>query len=390
MELLKNLVVRNYKNIQNLKLDGLGNVNLFTGKNNTGKSSLLEAISIYINNGDLSTLVEILKMRGELNADSKHSKIEDSEELFSAFSSLFSNWKPINGKTKVISIGETTNTLFGEEIESDSGLHIDIVRYIEEKERSDDNTVVRTNIILLEDHENSDLLANVGFTLRMRKKNNQNLIPFSSFYRFPRYSTYNNFFSASQDRNFQYVKPTNTNDEENSSFWDKIALTEKEEYVIEGLKIIEPSIQRVAFVGEKGGDRKRNERKVVAKLNGMDGTVPLQSMGDGINRILSIILSLVNAENGVFVIDEFENGLHHSVQRQLWEIIFKLSKSLNIQVFATTHSSDCIDSFEGVLNSQSELSGKLFRLERKKDGIKVVEFNQKELQVATDNDIETR
>ena len=66
-------------------------------------------------------------------------------------------------------------------------------------------------------------------------------------------------------------------------------------------------------------------------------------MGDGINRILTIILAMVNCENGYLLIDEFENGLHYSVQEKLWEIIFYLAKRLNIQVFATTHSNDTIE-----------------------------------------------
>jgi AAA15 family ATPase/GTPase len=113
-------------------------------------------------------------------------------------------------------------------------------------------------------------------------------------------------------------------------------------------------------------------------------------MGDGINRILSIVLAAVNADNGVLLIDEFENGLHHSVQQQLWEVIFKLSELLNIQVFVTTHSNDCISGFEEVLNQESGASGKLIRLERKTAGIRTVEFDSKELEIATDNNIETR
>jgi AAA15 family ATPase/GTPase len=71
-------------------------------------------------------------------------------------------------------------------------------------------------------------------------------------------------------------------------------------------------------------------------------------MGDGMNRILTIILALVNSDNGCLLIDEFENGLHYTVQENLWRIIFHLSKELNIQVFATTHSEDCIKGFQSV------------------------------------------
>jgi len=117
----------------------------------------------------------------------------------------------------------------------------------------------------------------------------------------------------------------------------------------------------------------------------------LRSMGDGINRILTIILALVNAENGFLLLDEFENGLHYTVQKQLWEIIFKLSQKLNVQVFATTHSNDCISGFENVLNSSTNtVSGKLIRLDNVNGVIKQVEFSPKEIEIANDQNIEVR
>jgi AAA15 family ATPase/GTPase len=100
---------------------------------------------------------------------------------------------------------------------------------------------------------------------------------------------------------------------------------------------------------------------------------------------------LVNADKGFLLIDEFENGLHYTVQEQLWNIIFSLSQKLDIQVFATTHSEDCIRSFENVLNRSTDFhDGKLVRLDNENGIIKQVEFNAKELQIATEQNIEIR
>ncbi len=129
----------------------------------------------------------------------------------------------------------------------------------------------------------------------------------------------------------------------------------------------------------------------VIKLSNNPRVLPLQSMGDGINRILTIILALVNADNGFLLIDEFENGLHYTVQKQLWDIIFKLAPKLNVQVFVTTHSEDCISGFESVLNSPgNSLDGKLIRLDNKNGTIKQVEFSAHELKIANDQNIEIR
>lgn len=69
-------------------------------------------------------------------------------------------------------------------------------------------------------------------------------------------------------------------------------------------------------------------------------------MGDGITRLFHIILALVNAKNGVLLVDEFENGLHWSVQEKVWETVFQLAERLDVQVFATTHSRDCVQAFQ--------------------------------------------
>jgi AAA15 family ATPase/GTPase len=114
-------------------------------------------------------------------------------------------------------------------------------------------------------------------------------------------------------------------------------------------------------------------------------------MGDGINRVLTIILALVNADNGFLLIDEFENGLHYIVQEQLWKVIFNLAQKLNVQVFVTTHSEDCIAGFESILNSfNNTLEGKLIRLDNVNGTITQVEFNAQELKIASDQKIEIR
>ena len=113
-------------------------------------------------------------------------------------------------------------------------------------------------------------------------------------------------------------------------------------------------------------------------------------MGDGINHLLSIILALVNVENGILLIDEFETGLHYTAQRKLWEIIFTLSQKLNIQVFATTHSLDTIRTFQQVLNETNPKEGQLIRLQNKNGEIVHIDFDAEELAIANDNDIDVR
>jgi AAA15 family ATPase/GTPase len=79
---------------------------------------------------------------------------------------------------------------------------------------------------------------------------------------------------------------------------------------------------------------------------------------------LSLILNLISAKDGFLLIDEFENGLHYSIQPKVWALIFKLAKDFNIQVFATTHSKDCIESFSEEVLKNDEIEGVVIRISR--------------------------
>jgi AAA15 family ATPase/GTPase len=98
---------------------------------------------------------------------------------------------------------------------------------------------------------------------------------------------------------------------------------------------------------------------------------------------------MVNAQDGYLLIDEFENGLHYSVQEQVWEVVFTLAKSLNVQVFATTHSSDCIKAF-GSQWKGDEKSATMYRINYKNRQHSVMPYNLANLNDALDTNTEVR
>lgn len=113
--------------------------------------------------------------------------------------------------------------------------------------------------------------------------------------------------------------------------WDRIVFTEHEDIVRRALKIITPEFENLTFV----------------------------RIDDGMLRILQIALKLVSARGGFLLIDEFENGLHYSVQENVWTLLFEMAEQLDIQVFATTHSWDCIESFSKVAHDRQDTEGVL-------------------------------
>ena len=119
--------------------------------------------------------------------------------------------------------------------------------------------------------------------------------------------------------------------------------------------------------------------------------MPIKRLGEGINRLFTIALALVSTRDNVLLIDEFEVGLHHSIQEQLWDIIFKYAKEWNIQVFATTHSQDTVENFYYIANkSENKGKGQYFTLNKKGENIVAVDYDMEEMKLALETNLEIR
>jgi len=349
--MLNSLYIKNFRNLEELTIESLGRVNLITGKNNTGKSSVLEAVALLATKGNVRLLLDIIQNRGSFTKPINQTNPEDAN--IKTFASIFTNREVKFNGENTIEIGELTK----------NKLTLKFQKY-------------KRKYLFDGIDDPSDFQYTTRFEISHKDELLHGLLLLEDI---------EMFFGLVELSGFQFVSSNHINRLSNGGLFDKIILTKKEKYVIDALKIIEPKTQRVAFVQENG------HRKAVIKLKDTPEVLPLQSMGDGINRILTIILALVNCEKGYLLIDEFENGLHHTVQTKLWKVILHLAEKLDIQVFATTHSWDCVEAFEEVSNSEESSSeGKLIRLEHKNGKIRPVEFRKSQLESATKYGIEIR
>ena len=175
--------------------------------------------------------------------------------------------------------------------------------------------------------------------------------------------------------------------------WDEVALTEWENRVIEALRLAligsGKSVERGTMVGDP--DRHSSSaRRAVVKLSNHAKPVPLKSLGDGAISLFRVVLALANSRGGFLLIDEAENGIHHSVLKDLWRFILQVARENNIQVLATTHRLDCIKGFAQADSENEESEGVLIRLGMQ-DGIhRVIEHSEDELIIATEQSIEVR
>jgi AAA15 family ATPase/GTPase len=169
---------------------------------------------------------------------------------------------------------------------------------------------------------------------------------------------------------------------DNTQRFNNIKIKKQEGKILKILQKIEPDIHDLS-VGS--GD-------ILYCDVGFNELVPVNIVGEGINRLLSIILAIYEASNGIVMIDEVENGFHYSSLPFLWEAIFESAREFNVQVFATTHSFENIKAYSSVydkLEVKKDNMG-LFRIEKQKDKHELVTVTHEMLKTTLENDLEVR
>jgi AAA domain, putative AbiEii toxin, Type IV TA system len=174
------------------------------------------------------------------------------------------------------------------------------------------------------------------------------------------------------------------------SLWDKVTLTTHEDRVYIALRFLGSGIERVAPQASRREYYGNQRGGFLVKLKGHDRPVPIGSMGDGMWRIMAIAIAIAQCKDGVLLIDEIDTGLHYSVMTNMWRLIFGAAKELNVQVFATTHSYDCVKSLAELCHTEPGVGTDvtLQRIERGKK--KSVPYTAKEIETAAIHQIEVR
>ena len=174
--------------------------------------------------------------------------------------------------------------------------------------------------------------------------------------------------------------------------WDRIALTDDEAGVMRAVNLaIDENVERVTVVGVGAGNGQEPDgRRMIARLKGHDRPVPLASLGDGAVRLFGVAVALANSREGFLLIDEAENGIHHTLQRDFWKMVLRTAEDLDVQVFATTHGWDCVRGFAQASADLDDVEGVLVRLERRDDRSRAVEYTEEELAAAARDSIEVR
>ncbi len=364
--MLHNLRIQKYRLFEDFEISSLAKVNLIVGTNNSGKSSLLEAIHLLTSDDVRSSLIHLLHERGEYIPRIINRYKTDTRGGYQV-SHIFNGHSLEYGQAIIISS------------KNDQKISLKISLHEED-----------TTQLSLFDEDGSEIgelehrlvFEHSKFTSPKKKESSllldvDGLIPDHRMY------TRNTPIPSEISK---LITTNHLGYDELAVLWDGITLTEKEDKIVDALQILEPKVKRLSFTS-----RQTSNSGVLLKLDDKDEPIPLGSMGDGMRRILAIIASLVNVGSGTLLVDEIDTGLYYATLKDMWRLIFQTASKQDVQVFATTHSWDCVKAFqEALVEFENPDFGRLIRIERIDEQIGEVPYSVDELSIAVEQDIEVR
>ncbi|MFC2155569.1 ATP/GTP-binding protein [Acidobacteriota bacterium] len=170
--------------------------------------------------------------------------------------------------------------------------------------------------------------------------------------------------------------------ENNTQRFNDLQIKKQEKEVLKILQKIEPAIRDISV----------GSNDILYCDMGFEHLVPLNVIGGGIMRLLTIILAIYSSSNGIVMVDEVENGFHYSALEILWKAIFEAAREFNVQVFATTHSFENIRAYSSAYEKLPEKNDdlRLFRIEKENEKLDLISINHEVLKTSLENDLEVR
>lgn len=364
--MLRSLRIQGFRAFQNFEVPNLSRINLLVGKNNVGKTTVLEALDIFASGLDAPQHIrKLLQNRNE------YLRQAIQEGVSWDMTRIFNDRAVANEVRQEFEIGEVVGD---NKLTFKSGWIIDTALDEQSRRRS------FSEVAPIDSSEANSTEVRPGFFIGVRGETR--LIPIDWIDRsriYPPMTSRANVPSC-------FVPIGGISDGEVAKLWDSVVLTEFEDLVLEALRIIEPDLERVVIIEPNNA---RADRIALVKNRKKDVPVSLRSLGDGMSRIFQLVLALVNSKGGILLVDEIDNGIHYSAQEELWKVIFMSAAKLDLQVFATTHSWDCIKSFQTAASASPE-DGSLVRLSKHEDDIFASVFSEKDLEIVTRESVEIR
>jgi len=375
--MLTSLRMKGYRGFRDYGVGGLARVNLLVGRNNCGKTSILEAVHLLASEADPEVLMQIAEQRGEIVVTSDGREPHRRTSPTPTCTHFFHGHHFRRGVQFEIrskdGFGETVGT-------------IKHVTELDQQQqfffaRGEDRFQAELALVMTNKHGDeaappfivplTDEGAPLGKGAVTRSK-------------MARYGDAENGLPV------VFIPPASLMAESMSNMWDGILKDRRELEIFHAMRILEPDLEDIIFLSGKTAYSSTGPAGIVAAFRGTTRREPLGSHGDGMRRLLAISLALSQARNGVFLIDEIDTGRHYSIMGDMWRLVVEAAERSDVQVFATTHSLDCVRGLAWLCDNYPALAKDVSVQKIEPTLDESVTLDAGELMVAVDQEIEVR
>lgn len=370
--MLESVRIRNFRNLTDLEIKGLDRVNLFTGRNNSGKTTLLEALFLLVGGGNPGTTLRINAFRG---IESLGGLSALGREVLNVMGEI----DPVGGSSAVV------REILWKPMFSSLDMNREIT--IEAEQTSHEPLTLR---IALKRPDTIQLPLEQPSGLPITDGSNEDSLLFS--------------FDRKEDkptersmrvmgRTIQIDPPTvdlpfpvmflascSGNIKEDAVRLGQLRKRKRSDMVTEALKIVEPRLQSIE-------DNSAGGTPMIWGDIGFPELVPLPVMGEGMTRVARLILAISTTPGGLLLVDEIENGLHHSILSKVWKAVDQAAKNFDTQIVATMHSYECMEAAHQALGKGGF---RLYRLEAEDGENRCVTYEPDDTEAAIRHALEVR
>jgi len=372
--------VESFRCFERLRLHGVGRVNLIAGRNNVGKTALLEALYLHATRGEPYALLRIIRERAGVEPRTELAE----DHLF--WEPLF--WRLDTSRQIRANAQEVTRKQPLPAAELPLPVQVDSTwdSQLEVREVTDPQEV----------EEQSAEIRRAGSSMARRRLESLRAGGLLKLvYRAGTAPTRESYLTGQRDvipwspersaenAPVSLVPASLGGPAADAGRFRTIAIEKRTTELVDALRVIEPRLADLQVLPLGRGYALYGDI-------GLPRLVSLSDMGEGMNRLASLTLALSTAARGVVLVDEIENGLHHTVHHDVWRVIGESARRLDVQVFATTHSLECIQAAHRAFSEGDEYDLRVHRLQRVRDEVHDFVYDQHTLEAALETDLEVR
>ncbi len=387
---LESFHIEHFRGLQDLKLEGLGQINLLVGVNNSGKTSVLEAISLYCSSLNLREWISIARQRDQ------EGKIWYRVSPLDALIWLFPHYSGLDNNE--LYKGEISMASQGAFLVKRLSATCEVIEGIKSPDKEQINQMINLeediDEIFEEENENDELQNGIRLIINVNQYPMHQIPLFEDNQEFTKISreftlwsneriTYKNNREDEQIVNQTITPFSHRTDPYPTKLFTQTSIAGFKPEVIKLLQLFDPDIEDIEILTFSGITLR--EIPILHITHKQLGTIPLSNFGDGIRRLIFIALNLIKVKGGILFIDEIETAIHTDALQNSFLWLVRWCQEMNIQLFATTHSLEAVDSLLSATKSISTHDLVLYRLEKEDNKSFVVRLDQERLQRIRNN-----